>query len=107
VITVRIDPRLIAQTSDVAATQRKKEAETVKAPPKTADAAVNVELSGPAEALKVFGSAVKAGPATRAEKVEKLRDAVEGGTYQPTGESIAHAIIERGAEQLDVDDLRK
>ncbi|MBM3266025.1 MAG: flagellar biosynthesis anti-sigma factor FlgM [Candidatus Sericytochromatia bacterium] len=104
---MRIDPRLIAQTSDVAATQRKKEAEAVKAPPKAADAAVNVELSGPAEALKVFGAAIKAGPATRAEKVAQLREAVEKGTYKPTGESVANAIIERGAEQLDIDDLRK
>jgi flagellar biosynthesis anti-sigma factor FlgM len=106
VIVVRIDPRLIAQASDVAATQRKKEAEAVKQPPKAAEAAVNVELSGPAEALQKFGSAVKSGPATRAEKVVKLRDAIDNGTYRPTAESIARAIIERGAEQLDIDDLR-
>jgi len=107
VITVRIDPRLLAQTSDVAATQRKKEAEAVKAPPKAADSAVNVELSGPAAALQKFGAAIKAGPATRAEKVEKLREAVENGTFKPSAEGVANAIIERGAEQLDIDELRK
>lgn len=106
-ITVRIDPRLLAQTSDVAATQRKREAEAVKAPPKAADVAASVELSGPAEALQKFGAAIKAGAATRSEKVARLREAIEAGTYKPTGESIANAIIERGAEQLDIDDLRK
>ena len=104
---MRIDPRLIAQTSDVAATQRKKEAEAVKAPPKAADVAASVELSGPGEALKVFGAAIKAGSETRAEKVTKLREAIESGTYKPTGESVANAIIERGAEQLDIDELRR
>ncbi len=104
---MRIDPRLLAQTSDVAATQRKREAEAVKAPPKKADVAASVELSGPAEALQKFGSAIKAGPATRTEKIAQLREAVEAGNYKPTGEGVANAIIERGAEQLDIDDLRR
>lgn len=104
---MRIDPRLLAQTSDVAATQRKREAEAVKAPPKANDVAASVELSGPAEALQKFGAAIKAGQATRGEKVAKLREAIEAGTFKPTGEGIAQAIIERGAEQLDIDELRK
>jgi len=107
VITVRIDPRLLAQTSDVAATQRKREAEAVKQPPKAADVAAHVELSGPAEALKVFGAAIKGGVEARAEKVARLREAIEAGTYQPSGSAVANAIIERGAEQLDIDEFRK
>lgn len=104
-ITVRIDPRLLAQTSDVAATARKREADAVKAPPK-ARAAADVSLSESAEALSKFGPAIKAGPAVRSEKVASLKDAVANGSYRPSGSDIAQAILERGGEQIDIDQLR-
>lgn len=104
---MRIDPRLIAQTSDVAATQRKREAEASQSAGKASDPAVKVSLSEPAAVLKAFGAAVANGPATRVETVARFRDQIDRGTYQPTGEGIAKAIIARGGEQIDIDELRR
>lgn len=105
-ITVRIDPRLLAQTSDVAATSRKREADALKAPPTAASAAADFSLSGHAEALQKFGPAIKEGPAVRSDKVAHLKEAIANGSYKPKGSDIAGAILERGGQQIDIDQLR-
>jgi len=103
---MRIDPRLLSQHNDVAATQRKREADALKPSAPVSGPAAQVSLSGPGEALQRFGAVLGKSEVNRADLVARLKAEVDAGAYQPSGESIAKAILDRDADAVDVDALR-
>ena len=103
---MRIDPRLLTQHNDVAATQRKREADSLKPSAPVSGPAAQVSLSGPGEALQKFGAALGKSEVSRPELVARLKAEVEAGTYQPSGDAVAKAILDRDADAVDVDALR-
>jgi len=52
-----------------------------------------VELSGRKNEIEKLKEQVKAAPATRQEKVDTIKQAIENGTYNVKGEDIARSML--------------
>ncbi|VAX18042.1 hypothetical protein MNBD_NITROSPINAE01-1090 [hydrothermal vent metagenome] len=93
------DPNLSNAKVDEVRRQGQEAQKTAKAAPKpeTAGSAKTVEtvsVSGMAQEAAKVSKQVRVAPETRKEKVEALKDQIDRGEYQVSGEKVAGKIIE-------------
>ena len=84
-------------TPQAQAMRRKKLSTYTKSTPPAAGRGDSVEVSEAARARQVATESLKQFPATRTEKVERLKSAIKTGTYKVSGKDIAQKILDENS----------